>query len=192
MRKKVFNILIVIWVVILSLIILIKVVFNSKNFWPQDKKVFQFQHIYDNGGDGIPNEIIEEDLTDKSLEDEVVVSRELTETENPLDQDIIVSGRREIDDIDKEVKLNRVSVDYLFHNKLKEPLDCRGVAVFKFKITGYGYVRDIKLLSTNIKNKSFLSEVSSDLKEWEFAVVKNREDTTDVIYPLYFHANKLD
>ncbi len=178
MKKK----LLWLWVIAFLIVFLVKVLLNSELFWPKQREVFQFHKIYDNAGDGTIKDDSSEHL-DNNFSSDLI---EYDKAELSVDQFIEVSGKRFIDDVQKQVKINKISLDYSFYKLKKAGKVDSGVVIVRFGIDWKGHVVFTKLQSTTVSNKTFCQKIEEDMYEWRFPVVDAKDDTTEVIYPLLF------
>jgi hypothetical protein len=180
--------LIIIWIATFSFIFFIKVVLNSNLFWQKKRDVFQFHKIYDSAGDGIekPHYDSLKKVEYERFIDSIFETRTVNLSMDSGSMVIEVFGTRLIDDIEKEVKVNKISLNYLFYKRGIIHKMSEGVVVVGFSINHLGHTLESEIISTSINDTVFIHKVKSDILQWRFPVLKESGQISKVIYPLYF------
>ena len=97
----------------------------------------------------------------------------------------LTSGRSR-GDIMRVVRQKMASLQYAYHQRLKDKPRIQGRITVRWSIDEFGNVISCKLVGTTINDDTFEQTVVNIIKMWEFGKINISGDVTEVEYPFVF------
>jgi Ca-activated chloride channel family protein len=98
----------------------------------------------------------------------------------------ILKGGRSKQSVLRVVMQNLASLRYAYNKRLRDKPDVQGTVTVKFKIDYAGKVISCEIVQTTMNDPELENAIKTRIQRWVFEGVTNKDDVTEVVYPLVF------